>query len=52
MTEKERRFYDSVVDGLRRAGWGRIEAESEAEDRIERIRERSKNGEAHGKTAR
>lgn len=37
---KHQRFYGSVVDGLRRAGWSRIEAESEALDRVEKLRER------------
>jgi hypothetical protein len=31
----EQAFYDRCVDGLRRAGWSRIDAESEALDRIE-----------------
>lgn len=37
MTE-EQRFYESTVDGLRRQGWSRIEAEGEALARIERRR--------------
>ena len=39
---EHQRFYDSVVDGLRRRGWSRIEAESEALDRIETLREKAK----------
>jgi hypothetical protein len=38
----EQRFYDSVVDGLRRQGWSRIDAEGEALDRIEKMRERAR----------
>lgn len=29
----------SIIHGLRSQGWSRIEAENEAEDRIERLRE-------------
>lgn len=36
----EQRFYDSTVDGLRRAGWSRSEAESEAIDRVVTARDR------------
>jgi hypothetical protein len=39
----EQRFYDSVVDGLRRQGWSRMDAEGEALDRIEKQREKSRN---------
>lgn len=35
MDEQERRFYDSLVHGLRAQGWSRIEAEGEALERIE-----------------
>lgn len=31
-------LYESMVDGLRRAGWSRFEAEGEALDRIDRLR--------------
>jgi hypothetical protein len=34
MTEQQRKFYDSVVHGLRSQGWGRTEAEAEALDRV------------------
>jgi hypothetical protein len=36
----EQRFFDSVVHGLRMAGWSRIDAESEAMDRLERQRQK------------
>lgn len=38
----EQRFHDSTVDGLRRQGWSRMDAESEAMDRIERQRTKAK----------
>ena len=38
MTPEEKRFYDSVVDGLRRSGWTKQEAEGEALDRLDRRR--------------
>lgn len=37
----ERRFYDSVVHGLRSRGWSRLEAEGEALDRLEALRARA-----------
>jgi hypothetical protein len=36
----EQGFYDSIVHGLRSKGWSRIEAESEALDRLEKLREK------------
>lgn len=39
---KHTRLYEDMVDQLRRKGWSRIEAESEALDRIEILREREK----------
>lgn len=33
-------LYESMVDGLRRQGWSRIDAETEALDRIVEMRER------------
>lgn len=36
----EQRFFDSVVHGLRSRGWSRIDAESEALDRLEKQRQR------------
>jgi hypothetical protein len=39
MTSEEQRFFDSVVDGLRRQGWERQDAEDEALARVERNRE-------------
>lgn len=38
----EQRFYDSTVDGLRRAGWSRFDAEGEACERIEALRARKR----------
>lgn len=38
MDEVERKFYDSVVHGLRSRGWSRIEAEGEALERVVRLR--------------
>ena len=35
---KEQELRASFVDGLRRRGWARLEAECEAEERIERLR--------------
>lgn len=40
MSEEDRAFYDSVVHGLRSAGWTRSEAEAEALERVERRRAR------------
>ena len=39
----EQRSYDSMVDGLRRAGWTRSEAEAEAIGRIDERRHREKS---------
>jgi hypothetical protein len=39
----ERQVYDSCVHGLRSAGWSRLDAESEALARIEKLRQRWKN---------
>lgn len=33
-------LYESMVDGMRRRGWSRIDAEGEALDRIERLRQK------------
>lgn len=38
--DAERKFYDSIVHGLRSQGWDRLEAETEAEGRVIRRRER------------
>lgn len=38
----EQQFFDSVVHGLRSAGWSRTEAEDEALSRIEAKRQRDK----------
>ena len=43
MSDEEQRLYDSMVHGLRVQGWSRIEAESEALDRIERRRMKDAN---------
>lgn len=40
MTKDEKALYDSVVDGLRRKGWSRIDAEDEALNRIHKRRMR------------
>lgn len=37
--DAERRLYDSTVDGLRKQGWSRLDAEGEALDRQERRRQ-------------
>lgn len=42
MSEEERKLYDSIVDSHRRRGWSFVEAESEALDRIEKLRARQK----------
>lgn len=42
LPEDERRFYESCVHGLRMRGWSRIDAESEALDRLEILRLRRK----------
>jgi|TARA_Y100000310_G_C20623156_1_gene784413 hypothetical protein len=41
LPDNEQSFYDSVVDGLRRQGWSRIDAEDEALERLERHRANS-----------
>lgn len=38
LPEDEQKFYDSTVHGLRSQGWSRIEAESEALDRVIKLR--------------
>ena len=38
MTIGEQIFFDRIVHGLRSIGWSRIDAESEALDRIEKLR--------------
>lgn len=38
----EQSFYDRCVDGLRRAGWPRADAEGEALDRLETQRQKAK----------
>lgn len=40
MSEEEQKLYDATVHGLRSRGWPRIDAESEALDRIELRRQR------------
>jgi len=35
-------LWASTVHGLRMAGWSRIDAENEADDRIERLRDKSR----------
>lgn len=40
LPDNEQSFYDSVVDGLRRQGWSRIDAEDEALERLDRLRAR------------
>jgi hypothetical protein len=42
MTTEEKTLFDSIVDGLRRQGWSKLDAEGEALDRIERMRERDR----------
>lgn len=42
LPEKEQRLYDSMVDGLRRGGWLRVDAEDEALERILKMRNQSK----------
>lgn len=42
MSDEEQAFYDSVVHGLRARGWSRFDAEFEASERVERIRQKSK----------
>lgn len=46
MTPDEQRLFDSVVHGLRSAGWSRLEAEGEALNRVER--KRGWHGTYHG----
>jgi len=52
MTEQQKRLYDSIVHGLRTQGWSKIEAESEALDRVlapsQAIRQHSQNGRDNG----
>lgn len=38
---EDQELYDSIVHGLRSQGWSRMDAEDEALDRIERIRQRA-----------
>ena len=38
MTDKERQLWNGIVHQLRNKGWSRIDAESEADDRIELLR--------------
>ncbi len=44
----EKRLWESIVHGLRSQGWSRIEAENEADDRIETYRERILKGSDNG----
>lgn len=39
-------LYESMVDGLRRAGWSRFDAEGEALGRIENLRAKTQKGPA------
>lgn len=38
MTEQQKKLYASILHGLRSQGWSRVEAESEALDRVIRPR--------------
>lgn len=42
MTPEETKFFDSVVHGLRMAGWSRNDAMDEALLRLERLRQKQK----------
>lgn len=44
MTVDEQRLYESIVHGLRSAGWSRVDADGEALERIERARHQSQRG--------
>lgn len=39
MSDDEKKLYDSIVHGLRSQGWSKIEAETEALERVLNLRE-------------